>query len=92
MKLTPHITEKTLESAKTGKYTFLVGPNLTKKEIASLVTETFGVKVKNVATVNYKSRIKRNMRGRFQTIKAYKKAIITLVGKDVIDLFDTKEK
>lgn len=91
MKLKPLMTEKSLELAKDGVYTFWVGINMTKSKIKELISEVFEVQVKSVKTINYKKRREKNYLGRFKTIKAKKKAIVTLKGKDKIKLFDTKK-
>lgn len=90
-KLIPVLTEKSLEMAKDGKYTFWVDPGLTKHKIKVVVGEVFGVTVKTVKTLNYKARTKSDLRRRKKSIRARKKAIVTLGGKDKIDLFETKK-
>jgi len=92
MKIKAHITEKTTDLAKNGKYTFLVDPGLTKDQIRKQVGELFGVTVGTVRTINIRGRTKRTFRGQFRTFKPYKKAIVTIGEKDKIDLFETKKK
>ena len=90
MRLIPILTEKSLEEAKNGNYTFLVDKNFTKFQIKRLVGETFGVSVRKVRTLNARKIIKRTITGRKKIIPARKKAIVTLSGKDKIDLFEEK--
>lgn len=92
MRLEPIITEKTLDLAKKGKYTFRVGVGMRKHQIKKLVDEVFGVHVKKVWTMNVKGENKRTLRGRKKKVMPFKKAIVTLGDKEKIDLFDTKEK
>lgn len=88
--LKPILTEKSLENAKQGKYSFWVDKNLTKHKIKKLVGEVFGVTVVGVRTLNVAGERKKNFRGRVRVIKPRKKAIVTLAGKDKIDIFETK--
>lgn len=92
MKLEPIITEKTLGLAKKGKYTFKVRVGMRKHQIKKLVEEVFEVHVKKIWTMNVKGENKKTMRGRKKKIMPSKKAIVTLGGKEKIDLFETKEK
>ncbi len=91
MKLEPVLTEKSLDLAKEGKYTFWVGKNLTKHQIAKLVGQVFGVQVNKVRTMNVAGETKRTVLGRKRVIKPRKKAIVELGAKDKIDLFETKK-
>lgn len=92
MKVTPILTEKSLNVAKMGKYTFVVDVGLNKLEIAKLVSSIYSVHVKTVRTLNYKSGEKRNTRGRKVTIKAFKKAVVTLAKDEKIDAFEVKKE
>lgn len=92
MILEPIVTEKSTNLASDGKYTFRVEKNLNKYQIKKLVEKVFKVKVKNVRTLSVGGENKRNYKGRKKVIKPIKKAIVTLVGKDKIDLFETKKK
>jgi large subunit ribosomal protein L23 len=91
MKLKALLTEKSLEKAKNGKYSFWVDKGLTKYQIKKLINETFGVNVIDVRTVNIKGEIKRTNRGSIKTIKPQKKAIVTLKEKEKIELFEEKK-
>jgi len=91
MKITPILTEKSLKEAKNGHYTFWVSPSLRKEEIRALVERVFEVKVGDVHTMNFKEERKRNSRGQTQTLKARKKAVVSLKeGK--IEIFEEKGK
>ena len=81
-----------LYSIFTIKYTFLVPSKLDKFQIRKLIEETFEVKVEKVRTANKVGRTKRTVYGKKKTIKSQRKTVITLKGKDTIDIFETKEK
>lgn len=92
MKVTPILTEKSLNVAKMGKYTFVVDAGLNKLEIAKLINSIYAVHVKSVRTLNYKTGEKRNTRGRKVSIKAFKKAVVTLAKDEKIDAFEVKKE
>lgn len=92
MKLKPVLTEKSLQKAKEGYYTFFVEKGLTKFQIKKLVNDLFGVHTKSVKTINYKGGKKKNIRGKTVTIKAAKKALVTLKKDEKIDIFEEKGK
>jgi len=91
MKFIPILTEKSLQLAKQGKYSFWVGRNLVKKEIKKLIGEIFAVHIVSVRTMNYKGGVKTNLKRRKITIRARKKAIVVLKEGEKIALFETKE-
>nr|AKQ04350.1 50S ribosomal protein L23, large subunit ribosomal protein L23 [uncultured Microgenomates bacterium Rifle_16ft_4_minimus_5036] len=91
MKFVPVISEKSLQNAKVGKYTFKVDRGLTKHQIKKLIEEAFGVHVTNVNTINLRGEVKRTMAGRKKVVKPVKKAIVVLRDKEKIDIFETKE-
>jgi large subunit ribosomal protein L23 len=92
MKLSPVLTEKSLADAKIGHYTFLVNRNLRKADIKKAIEEAFAVHVTGVRTANMKGGTKKNMRGKLQTKKAFKKAWVILAEKEKIDIFEEKTK
>ena len=92
MRIVPILTEKSLNEAKNGKYSFWVSPSLNKFEIGRLVKETFGVNVVSVKTANAKKMIKKNNRGKMTIVPAIKKAIVELKDKEKIDLFEESTK
>jgi len=91
MKIEPVLTEKTLDDAKKGNYTFFVDRRLNKYQAKKLISETFDVHVVKVRTVNLKKEIKRTYTGRTKVIKARKKVIVTLKEKEKIDIFEAKK-
>lgn len=90
MKLVPVLTEKSLEMAKGGRYTFFVDPSLTKFQIKKMVEDIFGVSVIGVRTMNMKKRVTRDVRRRKKVISAKKKAVVTLKEGDKIKVFEVK--
>ena len=84
----PVITEKSHTALDTqGAYTFVVAKEANKIEIAKAIETLFNVKVKDVRTMNYAGKQKRQ--GRFVGRRNHwKKAIVTLVQGDSIELFE----
>ena len=81
----PVITEKSMAARQNNVYTFKVNKSATKDEIRNAIEEAFKVTVKNVNTLNTKTKKRRV--GRYTgTTKAYKKAIVTLADGSSIDL------
>lgn len=92
MKLIPVLTEKSLNEAKNGKYSFWVSMGLNKLEIKNLIGKTFGVTVVSVRTINSKKLISRNARGRYQVENPNKKAIVKVKAGEKIGLFEEEGK
>lgn len=92
MKLRPVLTEKSMSEAKKGNYTFFVEKNMNKRQIRKMIEEIFEVSVVKVRTMNVAGEVKRTNMGKKRTIKPKKKAIVTLEGKDKIDLFGEAKK
>src|SRR5258708_13002991 len=92
MKIIPVMTEKSLKLVKSGGFNFWVSTSLKKVEIKKLISETFGVYVTKIKTLNYKARTKKNNRGKIQKIKAGKKTIVFLKEGEKIDLFEEEKK
>lgn len=90
--LRPVYTEKSMKDAKNGVYTFWVNPTLTKGQIKSMIAKSFEVKVGSVKTLNYKRQVKKNWKGTKVARPAMKKALVTLLGKDKIGLFEEGKK
>ena len=82
----PLISEKSYGLLDENKYTFLVDPDANKSQIKIAVEQVFGVKVTDVNTMNRKGKRKRT-RGGFGKRKDTKRAIVTLVAGDRIDIF-----
>ena len=87
----PVFTEKSLKSAKEGKYTFWVGRNIDKGVIKSEVGNAFGIHVVSIKTISVAGEVKRNTRGKKITVKSRKKAVVTLKDKEKIDIFEEKK-
>ena len=83
--IAPVITEKSMAGRQNNVYTFKVIKSATKDEIKSAIEEAFKVTVKNVNTLNTKS--KRRRVGKYAgRTKTFKKAIVTLADGSTIDL------
>ena len=84
----PVVSEKSYALMEGQVYTFTVHPSASKPEIRDAVQEIFGVRVAKVNTLNRPGKRKRNRRtftwGRRPDTK---RAIVTLVEGDEIDLF-----
>ncbi len=84
--IAPVITEKSQVLASNGKtYVFKVAKDANKIQIKNAIESLFGVKVKSVNTLNTKSKDKRVGRYTGKT-KTYKKAIVTLVDGQTIEM------
>lgn len=82
----PIITDKATRLIEENKYTFFVHPSSNKSIIKSAIENLFKVKVLKVNTCNLARKKKRV--GKYIGWKPqYKKAIVTLVEGDVINLF-----
>ena len=84
----PILSEKSYESIKDKKYSFVVAKDANKTEIKLEVERKFDVQVEKVNTMNCHGKLKRMGRSQGYT-SDYKKAIVTL-NKDrkVIKFFD----
>jgi large subunit ribosomal protein L23 len=85
----PLITEKgTLVNEAGNQVVFRVRREANKDEIRRAVETLFKVEVKKVRTINYLGKVRRVGRS-FGRRSAWKKAYVTLVGGQRIDLFET---
>lgn len=85
----PIVSEKSYALIEQGVYTFKVHPDSTKPEIADAIRDIFNVRVAKVNTLNRKGKRKRNRKNfTFGQRPDTKRAIVTLVGDDRIDLFE----
>jgi large subunit ribosomal protein L23 len=86
--IAPVVSEKAYALMEAGVYTFKVMPTASKPQIKAAVQEIFGVKVQKVNTLNRQGKRKRN-RKTFTYGKRpdTKRAIVTLVPGETIDLF-----
>ncbi len=89
--LTPYISEKTVNLAKEGKFTLLVGKNLTKKEIKYLLKLYYKVDAVEVKIINKKNRKKKAAKG-MKTKRGGKKLIVKLKEKQTIPGFEIIEE
>ena len=89
--LKPVLTEKmTSDSEKFNVYGFIVDRKADKGKIKRAVESMFDVKVASVRTMNYLGKVKRKQTKTTIQIgrtNAYKKAIVSLVDGDTIDVF-----
>lgn len=73
----PHTSEKATILADKKQFTFKVAKDATKNEIKLAVEEIFNVKVKNVAVINVKGKVKR-FRQKAGKRNDWKKAFVSL--------------
>ena len=86
--VSPVVSEKSYALMEGGVYTFKVHPDASKPQIRDAVQEIFGVKVAKVNTLNRPGKRKRNRRTfTYGKRPDTKRAIVTLVEGDSIDLF-----
>ena len=90
----PILTEKaTLLSEKSNKYVFQVDKSINKLIIKQIIENKFDVKIKKVAVMNYKGKVKNiSMRSNGKVLRTsgfranWKKAIVTLLEGQKIDI------
>ena len=82
----PVVSEKSYSLMDLGKYTFEVDPRSNKTEIKIAVEKVFGVKVASVNTLNRQGKTRRTRYGLGKR-KDVKRAIVTLVAGETIDVF-----
>ena len=87
----PYITEKSMQLAGAGLYTFKVLQTATKEEIKKIVHSKFNVDVVSVRTISMKplSKMQRSRKGYF-TRSGFKKALVQLKKGQKIALFRQK--
>lgn len=87
------ITEKTLNLAKTGCFTFAVAPLARKEHIKAAIENIFKVEVQRIKTLKIKGKTKRSSRSR-RVVRQLdgKKAIVFLAPGQKIDLFTIEEE
>ena len=85
MILSPVVTEKSTLGSEYNQVTFKVKMDATKPQIKLAVEEIFNVKVKAVNTLRQRGKVKR-FRGRIGRRPDYKKAIVSLVEGETIDV------
>ena len=89
----PLITEKTMQLAAMGKFTFEVDLHANKHMIIKAVEDHFKVNVEEISIVNTIGKIKRfGSRRKLTQLSKTKKAVLTLKKGQKIDLFEIKEE
>ena len=81
----PHITEKSTLLSEHNAVVFKVANTATKPQIKAAIEALFDVKVKNVNTLVQKGKTKK-WKGRPYTRNDIKKAVVTLVEGQTIDI------
>jgi large subunit ribosomal protein L23 len=85
----PIVSEKSYSLLDRNVYTFRVHPSASKPEITDAVEAIFNVRVKKVNTLNREGKRKRNRRTwTYGKRSDHKRAYVTLVEGDSIDLFE----
>jgi large subunit ribosomal protein L23 len=85
----PVVSEKSYALLDTNAYTFIVHPEANKIEIRQAVESIFNVKVAKVNTLNRPGKRRRNRKSfTYGKRSDTKRAVITLVEGDRIDLFE----
>lgn len=91
--LKPIITEKSMQDAARGLFTFAVNIDANKAEIALAVNKTFNVKTEIVKTITFKGIAKRSGKRRSVFMSSpWKKALVKLPAGQKIELFDVTEQ
>ena len=86
----PIITEKSLQDAASGRYTFVVAKQANKNNISDAVAKTFNATPMEVKTITIKGEIKRKGKLRLLSKEnSWKKAVVQLAAGQKIELFDT---
>ena len=86
----PVVSEKSYNLLDANAYTFIVHPDANKIEIRQAVESIFNVRVSKVNTLNRNGKRKRNRRSfSYGKRPDTKRAVITLVEGDRIDLFES---
>lgn len=84
----PVNTEKSYSLAEAGQYTFVVERKANKTEVALAITDIFDVDVVKVRIINRSMKFGRWGRKKVQRKSAYKKAIVTLMPGQKIEVFE----
>lgn len=84
----PVITEKSTLLQEQNKYVFDVTPTANKVQVKDAVERAFSVTVKHVNIMSGNSESKRLRNGAWRTKTSNRKAIVTLVPGDSIQLFE----
>ena len=88
--LGPVISEKSMNEASKGRYTFAVFENSKKKEIKKAIEEKFGVNVLKISTIIVKGRKMRTGAKRIEKLQSpFKKAVVTVKKGQKIPIFES---
>jgi large subunit ribosomal protein L23 len=82
----PLVTEKSMDQAQLGKYTFKVAKDANKIEIQQAIEQLFNVTVTKVNTLNVRGKKVRGRRA--GKTPNWKKAVVTLKPGDTITIFE----
>ena len=88
--LRPIITEKTIQLASRGQYSFVVDKRANKLRVAAAIHEQYQVDVRHVTVQNIKPTPRRTRRGMGMT-SGWKRAIATLKPKQSIPGFEIEK-
>ena len=83
------ISEKSFMAASASKYTFIVSNDMNKDSVKAAIEKIYPVKVEKVNIIRIIGKTKRNKKGEGKR-SDYKKAIVSLSKKDLINLFDVE--
>lgn len=86
MNLKPIFTEKSMNQAKNGMYSFWFLPKFSKNQIKIMLENAFDIKIDAIRTQNHKKMTSKTMRGNIKTVAAKKKVLVTLKS-GTIELF-----
>jgi len=85
----PVVSEKSYAGLDGNAYTFLVAPDANKTEIKEAIQQIWNVRVLSVNTMNRKGKVKRTRLGRGRR-PDQKRAVVTLLAGDTIEIFEAK--
>lgn len=86
--LRPVITERSMEAARFGRYTFVVSDVANKIEVKRAVRERFGVDAVDVNIINLPRKLKRAGRHEYRQ-NVRRKAIVTLAeGQEIPEIIE----
>lgn len=91
LSITPIVTEKSTLDAVNGKYHFYVPHNATKIDVEKHMEAIYSQKVESVRMINTHEKTRSTNKGKAMVKrKAKKKAIVTFLTKEPIDINKTK--
>lgn len=88
----PIITEKSMDQASKGKFTFMVAKEANKNEVIKALEKRFKVNAVGISTCLVKGKTTKVGKRRAEVVKSsWKKAIITLKPGEKIELFEVAQ-